>query len=1074
MSQQGLSRIRQLLEQHHDSVAQAWRSAVAAHGPTTGNAERLAEGLSRLTHDVIGVLAAASFDQAAAQRIGAALVALDYSEPAVLGASQEVLGRMLPALLTSTQARRLQPRLAALLGALATGFASAAYERMLREHETGRRAGPDESDNTLRQREERRLAVFTRLGRDLSAASSADAAAEIIATAADELFGWDAYSLTLFEQDGNTAHVVLNYDLIDGRRTRVPDVEMIYAPSSMARRVINEGPLLLLPENPTVAMPGTYAFGDTTRPSASLMYVPIRSDSAALGMLTIQSYTPRAYTAEDLTLLQALADHCGGALERMRAAAWLQQSEARYRAVVEDQTDLICRYRPDGTFTVVNDAYCRFFGIRADELIGNNIAMLLPEDRRYMIDVHIGSLTPEQPLRTYEYPVPSPRQGLRWQQWTDRGFFDAAGRLVEIQSVGRDVTERKLAEERLRRSEQRLALHIRHMPMAAIEWTAEHVVTGWNPAAERIFGYRAAEAIGRHLYDLTVSPEDRPLARALKLDADSVAANREIIHDGLTKDGRRIMCEWFNTALIDDHGTLIGIASLVRDVTEEHRALEALRRSEATNRALLEAIPDRLYRTLRDGTVAQVKPARDETALDRLVGLNVRDMLPPETARQALEHIERAVSSGELQIFEYRLLIDGQMHDREARIAALDQHEVLVLIRDITERKSAEERLRRSEATNRALLNAMPDLIFRLDRNGRYLDFSGSQQHLLAPSSTFIGKTVDEVLPQSLAEQIMQHLRRAFDTREVQVFEYEFELNGYTRYDEARIAVCGDNEALSVVREITERKRAETARMRARNMESLGVLTAGIAHEFNNLLMVVLGNAELALLDLPSHTAVRANLEHIERAARHAAQLTQQMLAFAGKGQQAFRTLDLASLIETMRGRLASLVQQRAILDYQLQPDLPPVVGDADQLQQVLLYLVANAADAIDDAAGQIRITTGSLVLSQADIDVLEAIQSLAAGQYVFFEVADDGRGMDHETQAKMFDPFYTNKASGSGLSLAAALGIARGHRGTIQVSSALGAGTTVRVMLPAAPQHLEPPDNAVDVLSPRRSLWSS
>jgi PAS domain S-box-containing protein len=263
---------------------------------------------------------------------------------------------------------------------------------------------------------------------------------------------------------------------------------------------------------------------------------------------------------------------------------------------------------------------------------------------------------------------------------------------------------------------------------------------------------------------------------------------------------------------------------------------------------------------------------------------------------------------------------------------------------------------------------------------------------------------------------------------------------------------------LSMVEDITDQQRAQEERRRleeqmrhAQKLESLGVLAGGIAHDFNNILMSIMGNADLALLKVSPESPVAGNLRTIERAAGRAADLAAQMLAYSGKGRFIVQKLDVNELVGEMAHMLEVSISKKAFLRCELAETLPAVEADATQLRQIIMNLVINASEAIGDEGGVITITTGCRDCDSTCLPNRWLDQELPEGLYVSVEVSDTGCGMDRDTQAKIFDPFYTTKFTGRGLGLAAVLGIVRGHKGAIDVESEPGKGTTFRVLLPAA-----------------------
>ncbi|MEO9255990.1 MAG: ATP-binding protein, partial [Tepidiformaceae bacterium] len=233
-------------------------------------------------------------------------------------------------------------------------------------------------------------------------------------------------------------------------------------------------------------------------------------------------------------------------------------------------------------------------------------------------------------------------------------------------------------------------------------------------------------------------------------------------------------------------------------------------------------------------------------------------------------------------------------------------------------------------------------------------------------------------------------------------------------------------------------------------LESLGILAGGIAHDFNNLLVGILGNAGLALAEVPASSPARTTLEDIQTAGRRAADLARQMLAYSGKGRFVIQQLALNALVAEMTHLLGVSISKGALLTCNFTTPLPLVEGDATQLRQVIMNLVVNASDAIGDGEGVIKVSTGVIHAERADLAQAYLAPDLPEGDYVFLDVLDSGSGMTRQTMARIFDPFFTTKFTGRGLGLAAVLGIVRGHRGAIKVTSEPGRGTTFRLLLPA------------------------
>ena len=243
--------------------------------------------------------------------------------------------------------------------------------------------------------------------------------------------------------------------------------------------------------------------------------------------------------------------------------------------------------------------------------------------------------------------------------------------------------------------------------------------------------------------------------------------------------------------------------------------------------------------------------------------------------------------------------------------------------------------------------------------------------------------------------------------------------------------------------------------------ETLAVLTRGVAHDFNNILVGILGNVELVLDGTPESSPSYMLLEEVRDAALRAAHLTRQMLACSGGGgsgaqhsgveRLALERVSLNQLLESMATLLESVASRGARLHFSFEPELPEVEVDRAKLRHVLLNLAMNAYQALEEHPGAVFLETGVLDVDADYVARVEREECLSLGRYVYVEVTDTGRGMDADTQAQMFEPFFTTKPSSRGLGLAAARGIVRAHRGAITVRTELGRGSAFRVLLPAA-----------------------
>jgi PAS domain S-box-containing protein len=248
-----------------------------------------------------------------------------------------------------------------------------------------------------------------------------------------------------------------------------------------------------------------------------------------------------------------------------------------------------------------------------------------------------------------------------------------------------------------------------------------------------------------------------------------------------------------------------------------------------------------------------------------------------------------------------------------------------------------------------------------------------------------------------------------------------------------------------------EKRTLERVVQQKQKLESLGMLAGGIAHDFNNLLMVVLGHAELALKEISPRSPARRNLEEITAAAQRATDLSLQMLAYAGKAVFAVERVGLRELVEEMAHLFTAAISKKAILNLNLESGLPPIEADPSQIRQIALNLIINASEAIGDRGGVVTVSVGSTRCDEEYLRTTELHDHLSPGPYVYLEVTDTGSGMDAETQARIFEPFFSTKFTGRGLGLAAVLGIVRAHKGALKVHSEPGKGATFKILFPAA-----------------------
>jgi PAS domain S-box-containing protein len=382
-----------------------------------------------------------------------------------------------------------------------------------------------------------------------------------------------------------------------------------------------------------------------------------------------------------------------------------------------------------------------------------------------------------------------------------------------------------------------------------------------------------------------------------------------------------------------------------------------------------------------------------------------------------------------------------------------------------SQRLGLEAQVAESKARLAGIVSSAMDAIVLLDEELRITMFNPAAEQLFEISAAqAMGQPLEVFIP-----ELGAHVPRSDPQRATG----RFEARGVGRSGkpvELEVALsrmeAGGGRYLNVIaRDVTQRKELEHLLLQKDKLESLGLLAGGIAHDFNNLLVGIMGNASLALETISSNNPARSMLKDVVLASETAGNLTRQLLAYAGKGRFVVEPVDISDLVRQIGNLLQTSVAKakNVQLRFELAENLPSVEADVTQIQQLILNLVINGAEAIGDAQGTILITTETQHVDEDYIASVLVPAQISPGDYVIIEVHDTGSGMTQETVDRIFDPFFTTKFTGRGLGLAAVLGIVRGHKAAIKVYSTVGHGTTFKVLFPATDhQALKPTPQVV------------
>jgi PAS domain S-box-containing protein len=452
---------------------------------------------------------------------------------------------------------------------------------------------------------------------------------------------------------------------------------------------------------------------------------------------------------------------------------------------------------------------------------------------------------------------------------------------------------------------------------------------------------------------------------------------------------------------------------------------------------------------------------------DALIGRNVWECYPDLRGSVFHEAYQRVLDTGEPARFE-RYDAAG---DRWQSVYAFPADDgVVAVLEDITEQRRTIQRLRESEETLHLAQEAANIGSFHHDlRTGttywsdHLARINGFEPAMVDHARLGHDPEFDRVHPDDrervhaafrgvITHGTLQKVRLRIVRPDGTVRHLQTSMMLVRDRDEQPARVVGT--ALDITEQVeadAERTRIEARMQQAQKLESLGILAGGIAHDFNNLLVGILGNASLGMLEADDPQAVQECLREIERSAQRAAELTRQLLAYAGKGRYLVERADISRAIEEITVLLRSAVARTANLEYALAPGLPAIDVDLGQFRQVVMTLVTNASDALNNQAGTIQVQTGRQQVGEAYLKGCVPGLVATPGDFVYVEVRDTGSGMDAATRQRMFEPFFSTKFTGRGLGLAATLGIVRSHRGAIRVHSDVGQGTTMRLLFPVA-----------------------
>jgi len=712
----------------------------------------------------------------------------------------------------------------------------------------------------------------------------------------------------------------------------------------------------------------------------------------------------------------------------------------------------------DGRFDFLNDKAAMLAGYAIDEMIGMKSIDIVHPDDRESIREEARAMLKGRSSAPYEYRIVT-RDGLvRWVMETVTPIRYKGKRAVLGNSM--DITAQKERGRRLQDLEALEASILDAIPHAVLGLAKRRIIFA-NDAVDAVFGWRPGDLIGKTTGILYRSDEEyadigRFLYSTLRRQRTCSA---EIPCRRM--DGREIVVRL--------HASRIGetlregrIIAVYEDITQRRRSEKALRESERFNKELISSANEGIVVYDREFRFIVWNRFMEElTGLPagEVLGMSAFDVFPHSRDQGVEALLERAldgatIASPDLTYYVPQSGKTGWISGTYApyRDSRGEVVGVIAMVHDITERKLAEEALRKSEENFRAIFETAPDCIFIKDRALKYVLVNPSVEALFGKTSAeIVGLSDGELFGEAAERQTREMDYRVLDGEMVEVESSEI-INGTAvtlhvvkvpMFDDAGeiTGICG------IARDITQTRQLEAQLLQAQKMEAIGTLAGGIAHDFNNLLMGIQGHISLMLMDTSSDHPHGAHLTGVEDMIRSGATLTRQLLGFARGGKYEVKPTDLNDLIRKSSDMFGRTKKEIKITRRE-QDGLWVVDADRGQIEQVLLNMYVNAWQAMP-GGGEMTLSTQNMILDELFVKPHKA----KPGRYVKISITDTGIGMDEPTRQRVFEPFFTTKGRGrgTGLGLASAYGIIRNHGGFITLYSERGHGTAFNLYLPVS-----------------------
>lgn len=750
----------------------------------------------------------------------------------------------------------------------------------------------------------------------------------------------------------------------------------------------------------------------------------------------------------------------------------VRESEQRFRELAEMAADGIILSSRNGKITWINSSAADIFCMEKDVLPDKNLRDLFPP--------HV---LEEKPLRfdllDHGQKVVKEREILRPDG--KQVFVEMHSRQMpdgSYHSIVRDVTSRRQIEQTLNESNalQRKALEFSRLLLdtspafiVAIDFDGKIILM--NQALLNALEYTLDEVKGADYLTTFIPDEEHEeltfvFSSLIEKKEHTLNENRIV-----SKSGRTYLVEWHGRAIYSAEAEANFFVGIGIDITSRKESELALQESEVKFRTVAEYSPIAILLHQNNKWI-YANPVATELSgfsLQELQNMNFWNAVHPDDRQMVQERgIKRQRGESVISRYECRIITkDGHTKwvDLSGAVISIGGiPAIIVSILDITESKRMEAELRQSEERYRTILEEMEDAYLELDIEGNITFFNDAFLKIIGyKRDEIFGTNFNRyVANEKSSEEIYRAVNNVYKT-EVPLKNFQCDIlrkDGVRRTVEVHTFVWRDTNRRvigfrSIARDITERLRSEAEKeklsqqlFQAQKMESVGRLAGGVAHDFNNMLGVILGHAEMALANLDQSQLLYSDLVEIRKAAERSADLTRQLLAYARKQTITPRVLDFNKMVEGSLKMLRRLIGEDISLVWRPGANMGQVRMDASQIDQLLTNLCLNARDAIT-GGGQIVIETANITVNEKEL--LFEHKELLAGEYVLLGLSDNGCGMDEETVHNIFEPFFTTKGigRGTGLGMSTVYGIVKQNHGLIKIQSEPGQGTTVRIYLP-------------------------